>query len=104
MLKLPNRGASSSLVANKHLIEIMAHESSISIKKELNCRFEPLDGATSACHPKAEGTYSTDPKELNGLLYVLHKLLDVFLMQFSKYSMLPNVPNIRFCGQSRHFK
>ena len=33
MYRLPNRGACSSLVAKKHFIEIMAHESSISMKK-----------------------------------------------------------------------
>ena len=51
MHRLPNRGASSSLVANKHFIEIMAHQSSIYTKK-LNWRFEPLDCATSDSHPK----------------------------------------------------
>ena len=33
MQKLPNRGASCSLVANKHFIEIMAHQSPVSMKK-----------------------------------------------------------------------
>ena len=33
MLRLPNRGAISSLVANKQFIEIMAYQSSISMKK-----------------------------------------------------------------------
>ena len=40
-------------MANKHFIENMAPQSSISLKK---VEFEPLDGATSDCHLKAEET------------------------------------------------
>ena len=53
MPSLPSRGTSSRLVANKHFIENMAPQSSISLKK---VEFEPLDGATSDCHLKAEET------------------------------------------------
>ena len=51
MHRVPTGGASSWLVANKHFIEVMAHQSSL--WKKLNCSFEPLDMATSDCHPKS---------------------------------------------------
>ena len=76
MRRFPSRRASSRQVANKHFIEIMVPQSSISVKK-VKCLFESLDGTTSDLAPKKLtkpfSTSKADPKAFKALVNDLCK-------------------------------
>ena len=75
MLRLPRRCASSRLVDNKHFIEIMALESSISIKKSWRYQDIPNEDIPKVFLPKGFIPNSEIPNILFSRRYFFHKIL-----------------------------
>ena len=107
MLRLPSRCTSHRQVANKHFIEIMAPQSSVSMKKvELLVCITRWGHLWLPPNEKLKQAILYFLKQIhNQLKLFVHvlKILRCFFINFSNCSGLPVFPNIRFWGQNGHF-